>query len=208
MQNCFLNSLWSFGVYSNAIRPYSCPKGLLTLDEHYSSWMYGVILHSVSGRNLELLPTSNRTYWSCPLTISQVSSSRYVAKLEKLEFRFLSYVISLDTMIMDASKVSTILDWKTPTHVKDVQSFFGSSKFQLMVHLTLSYYHPISNQSHRQATYSAMPKKHSTLSRKPLFLCFPISPNQVIMEIETFDFALGCHPIPTKWLQQSPSSTR
>jgi len=55
-------------------------------------------------------------------------------KLEKCEFDkssvvFLGYVISLDGIFMDKSKVETIQCWATPSPVKDVQHFLGFANF-------------------------------------------------------------------------------
>ena len=53
-----------------------------------------------------------------------------VVKLEKCEFdksetTFLGYVISEDGLKIDNEKVKAILEWPSPTNVKEVQSFIG-----------------------------------------------------------------------------------
>ncbi|KAL0147451.1 hypothetical protein M9458_057247 [Cirrhinus mrigala] len=55
-------------------------------------------------------------------------------KLEKFEFhqpsvQFLEYVISAKGIQMDQGKVNAILDWPTPSSVKELQCFLGFSNF-------------------------------------------------------------------------------
>jgi hypothetical protein len=42
---------------------------------------------------------------------------------------FLGYVISPSGISMDPSRVKTVVEWKQPTNVKDVQSFLGFTNF-------------------------------------------------------------------------------
>ena len=56
------------------------------------------------------------------------------AKLEKCNFdqrqvEFLGYTISSSGISMDPAKVKTVLDWKTPQSVRDVQCFLGFANF-------------------------------------------------------------------------------
>jgi hypothetical protein len=45
------------------------------------------------------------------------------------EVTFLGYVISTEGIKMDPAKIAPILEWNTPTCVKDVQSFVGFANF-------------------------------------------------------------------------------
>jgi len=61
-------------------------------------------------------------------------SAGLYAKLEKCEFfvpfiDFLGHRISSEGIHMDPSKVSSILNWPTPSNIKDVQSFIGLANY-------------------------------------------------------------------------------
>lgn len=56
------------------------------------------------------------------------------AKMEKCVFHttqvdFLGYIISNDGLMMDSKKVQTIMDWKIPKTVRDVQCFLGFANY-------------------------------------------------------------------------------
>ena len=56
------------------------------------------------------------------------------AKVEKCEFHkdqmtFVGYLVSQEGIGMDPAKVSAVLDWPTPTTVKEVQSYLGFANF-------------------------------------------------------------------------------
>ena len=56
------------------------------------------------------------------------------AKMEKCVFHttqvdFLGYIISNDGLIMDPKKVQTIIDWKIPRSVRDIQCFLGFANY-------------------------------------------------------------------------------
>ena len=44
---------------------------------------------------------------------------------------FLGYIISENVIEMDQEKIRTMLEWKNPTTVKEVQSFLGFANFYL-----------------------------------------------------------------------------
>ena len=59
-----------------------------------------------------------------------VCQEEHDAKLEKCAFdksqvEFLGYVISQDGISMDLSKVQAVLDWQTPSSVRDILCFLG-----------------------------------------------------------------------------------
>lgn len=43
----------------------------------------------------------------------------------QIEVTFLGYIIKNGTIRMDESKIKVILDWETPTNVKELKSFLG-----------------------------------------------------------------------------------
>ena len=55
-------------------------------------------------------------------------------KLEKCSFdikqvEFLGYIVSSEGISMDPTKVQTILEWRTPQSMRDVQCFLGFANF-------------------------------------------------------------------------------
>jgi RNase H-like domain found in reverse transcriptase len=55
-------------------------------------------------------------------------------KLEKCEFhkqsvKFLGYIMTINGIQMDSSKVEAVLNWPVPTSVKELQSFLGFANF-------------------------------------------------------------------------------
>ena len=48
---------------------------------------------------------------------------------DQSKVEFLGYIISNHEISMDSRKVETVLNWKTPTSVKDMQSFLGYANF-------------------------------------------------------------------------------
>ena len=42
---------------------------------------------------------------------------------------YLDFILSLNDLLMDPSKVSTVLEWPEPHKVKDIQSFLGFTNF-------------------------------------------------------------------------------
>src|SRR5215469_7820574 len=68
------------------------------------------------------------------LVLSRLRKKGLYAKLEKCEFdqpqvEFLGFIVSSSGVSMDPKKIQTILDWATPTSVRDVQCFLGFANF-------------------------------------------------------------------------------
>jgi hypothetical protein len=69
-----------------------------------------------------------------PLILEKLREVRIYAKLEKCGFHqseveFLGYIISRDGICMDLHKVQTIMDWATPTSIRNVQYFSKFANF-------------------------------------------------------------------------------
>jgi len=125
------------------------------------------------------------------------------AKLEKCEFdkssvAFLGYVVSLDGLFMDKSKVKTIRCCATPSSVKDVQRFLGFANF---------YHRFIKSYSKITTPLTALTCKDKPFSWNPttqaafdtLKMAFTFTPILIhpdlakpfIVETNTLDFSLG-----------------
>lgn len=68
------------------------------------------------------------------LVLSKLREAGLYAQPEKCEFcvsetKFLGIIVSRDGLRMDPDKVSTVVHWKTPTCLTDVQSFIGFGNF-------------------------------------------------------------------------------
>ena len=50
-------------------------------------------------------------------------------EFNKLEVEFLRYIIGINGIKMDPSKITAIRDWPQPTTVKEVQAFLGFANF-------------------------------------------------------------------------------
>ena len=111
---------------------------------------------------------------------------------------FLSYIISADGIEMDQEKIRTVLKWKEPTTVKQVQSFLGFANF---------YRRFIQGYSKLTRALTDLKKKSEKFQWKAecqeafdmLKKCFTSSPIlrhfdlelQFVIECDTSDFAIG-----------------
>ena len=68
------------------------------------------------------------------LVLKRLRNAGLYAKLEKCVFHqpqveFLGYIISGEGLSMDPKKIQTVLEWKKPTTIRDVQCFLGFANF-------------------------------------------------------------------------------
>jgi hypothetical protein len=68
------------------------------------------------------------------MVLLKLRNIRLYAKLEKCIFHqpqleFLGYIISGKGLSMDPKKIQTIMEWKKPKTVRDVQCFLGFANF-------------------------------------------------------------------------------
>ncbi|KAG0160466.1 hypothetical protein PDIDSM_7995 [Penicillium digitatum] len=74
------------------------------------------------------------TRYESTWTVSRLREAGLFAKLSKCEFcvsetKFLGIIIGEDGIRMDPDKIETIVNWKTPTCLTDVQAFIGFGNF-------------------------------------------------------------------------------
>ena len=137
------------------------------------------------------------------LVLEKLRSAGLYAKLEKCEFdkssvEFLGYVISQDGISMDPRKIDTLLSWKRPNSVKEVQSFLGFANFYRIF---------IKDYSKTVSPLTALTRKATTFqwnlqaeeAYKTLEKCFTTAPvlahadpsRPFVLETDGSDFALG-----------------
>jgi len=125
------------------------------------------------------------------------------AKIEKCEFcapflDFLGHRISADGIYMDPKKVSSILEWPTPTNVKEIQSFFGLANFyRRFIPDFAKIAHPLNAllkknvkfdwQSEANNSFNEIKYKFSTAP----VLAYPDRNLPFIVETDSSNFAIG-----------------
>jgi hypothetical protein len=68
------------------------------------------------------------------MILQKLRDAGLYAKLEKCIFHqpqleFLGYIISENGFFMDSKKIQTIMEWRKPKTVRDVQCFLGFANF-------------------------------------------------------------------------------
>ena len=126
------------------------------------------------------------------------------AKIEKCEFdkdemTFVGYLVSKTGIGRDPAKVSAILEWPTPTSVKEVQSFLGFSNFyrKFILHYS-ALTSPLTSLTRKgvkftwsQASDAAFRMLQQAFTSAPVLQHFqPELP--LTIEADASDFALGC----------------
>src|SRR5260370_36697411 len=90
-------------------------------------------------------------------------------KFEQKEVEYLGLVISKDHVAMDPTKVCGVMEWPTPTKVKEVQSFLGFVNFyQKFIHDFSNIAHPLyslTRTTHQWAWGSPKPTALNALTR-------------------------------------------
>src|SRR6266436_369854 len=82
----------------------------------------------------EISSTTVRPYAIWMISLSTLQEQRLFLKPEKCKFeqkevKYLGLVILKDHVTMDLMKVHRVMEWLTPTKVKEVQSFLGFVNF-------------------------------------------------------------------------------
>ncbi len=130
-------------------------------------------------------------------------SAGLYAKLEKCEFfvsfiDFLGHRISGEGIHMDPNKVSSILNWPTPTNVKEVQSFIGlANYYRRFIPNFAKIAHPLHKLLKKNTKFLWSPETQSSFDNlKSKFVSAPILiyPNREIpfqVETDSSNFAIG-----------------
>jgi transposase InsO family protein len=125
------------------------------------------------------------------------------AKLEKCTFdenhvEFLGYVISHKGISMDPSKVQAVLDWQTPSSVRDVQCFLGFANFyRKFIKDYSKIVMPLTELTKKNRTFTwNVSAARSFDNLKKAFTSAPIlvhadQSKPFIIEADASDFALG-----------------
>src|SRR5258705_904040 len=94
-------------------------------------------------------------WWIIHQVLSTLQKWRLFLKPEKCKFeqkevKYLRLVISKDHVAMDPTKVCRVMEWPTPTKVKEVQSFLGFVNFyQKFIHDFSNIAHPLYALTHK-----------------------------------------------------------
>ena len=132
-----------------------------------------------------------------------ISNGLY-AKLEKCDFHvksttFLGFTVSSTGLIMDASKLNSILEWPTPTNIKDLQSFLGlCNYYRKFIKNFAKIMEPLRNLLKKNVTFIWDESKDEAFNKLKSafkdneFLIFPDPEKEFILETDASDYAVGC----------------
>jgi len=135
--------------------------------------------------------------------LKRLLENNLVVKLEKCEFdksetTFLGYVISKDGLKMDNEKVKAILEWPSPTNVKEVQSFIGlCNYYRLFIKDFAKIANPIHKLTRKNVEFVWGKDQQDAFDKlKHLFTSAPIlrnpdSDKPFIVETDASNFAVG-----------------
>jgi len=135
--------------------------------------------------------------------LKRLLENNLVVKLEKCEFdksetTFLGYVISKDGLKMDNEKVKAILEWPSPTNVKEVQSFIGlCNYYRLFIKDFAKIANPIHKLTRKNVEFVWGKDQQDAFDKlKHIFTSAPILRNPdgdkpFIVETDASNFAVG-----------------
>jgi hypothetical protein len=138
--------------------------------------------------------------------LQRLREAKVTLKLKKCEFHvqktsFLGYTISPDGLGMEQDKVKSILEWPTPTCVKDVQSFLGLANYyrklvpQYSKHAAGLYRFtkkgvPFKWDDEAEKSFTALKEMYNKKAGEAIVATFNYDA-PIIMETDASDFALG-----------------
>ena len=126
------------------------------------------------------------------------------AKIQKCEFdreemTFVGFQVSKSGIGMDPAKVAAILEWPTPTSVKEVQSFLGFANFyrKFILHYS-SLTTPLTSLTRKGVRFTWSPAADAAFKQlQQSFTSAPVLQHfqpelPLTIEADASDFALGC----------------
>jgi hypothetical protein len=137
------------------------------------------------------------------LVLQKLREMGEYAKLEKcmfyqLQVEFLGYIISGNGISMDPHKVATILDWKIPKTIRDIQCFIGFSNFyRIFIRNFSNITAPLTELIKKDKLQWTHTVQEAFTTLKNAFFSAPILihadlTQPFIIEADASDFALGC----------------
>ena len=112
---------------------------------------------------------------------------------------FVGFVVSKSGIGMDPAKVAAILEWPTPTSVKEVQSFLGFANFykKFILHYS-SLTIPLTSLTRKGVRFTWSPAADAAFRQlQQAFTSAPVLQHHqpelpITIEADASDFALGC----------------
>ena len=139
--------------------------------------------------------------------LAQLERHNLAISLKKSVFHvdtedFPGYIVGMDGVTMSKKKVDSILSWKAPRSVKDIQSFIGFANFyRRFIENFFKVCKPITDTLKTKGDkrlWSWAPEQEKAFKeRKQRFTSAPISAHfchdrKKVIETDPTDFALGC----------------
>ena len=89
------------------------------------------------------------------MVLEKLSQRNLLLKPEKCEFyrkevEFLGYVVDIDGVRMDVAKIEAVLQWPTPTTIKEVQAFLRFCHLLPLLHQRLLQDHKVTYEAYTQ----------------------------------------------------------
>ena len=118
----------------------------------------------------------------------------------KKEVTFLGFVVSVNGIRMDPEKIKSIVEWPTPSNVKDVQAFLGLANYnRKFIQNYSSIATPLTNLTKKDTKFTWGTKQEEAFNRlkeasasAPTLAMFD-QKRKVIIETDTSNFAIGVY---------------